>query len=261
MTDPVRSAARVLDLIELLSSEPAGLHLSAAAERLSLPKSSTLMLLRTLVARKYLRRTEADRYVLSPDYHSGAFGWRAAPFAQLTAAAEPTLHALVAALEESATFGVPGDVGEARVLAKVVAPVEVRWDSDISRPIPVYCTAIGRALLSGMAPDERIRQLAALPLRQVTACTVTDPDRILAIVEEAAQRGYVIAAEEAALGGTGVAAPVFDQRGVVIGAVNVSCVTSRVPEKRAAIIDAVVDAAAEIGRRALGCRSALAAVA
>ncbi|WP_163068384.1 helix-turn-helix domain-containing protein, partial [Acinetobacter baumannii] len=49
MTATVRSAARVLDVLEYLAGQAGGASLSEASEALGLPKSSTLMLLRTLL--------------------------------------------------------------------------------------------------------------------------------------------------------------------------------------------------------------------
>ena len=56
MTDNVLSAARVLDLIELIAAASDGVLLREATVRLNAPKSSTLMLLRTLVNRGYVAR-------------------------------------------------------------------------------------------------------------------------------------------------------------------------------------------------------------
>ena len=249
MTSVVRSVARAFDLIELLSCEPGGISLSHAAQRLAMPKSSTLMLLRTLSARGYANRVGGDLYMLSPQFRAGAFGWRAVPYAKLIAAVEPILDRLVEELCESATFGILGEPGEAQVLAKAVPDVEIRWDSDISRPIPLYCTAVGRALLSGLSAEEQVRQLTARDIRPITPFTVTDPAELLAIVEEAARCGHAVSAEEFALGGTGIAAPVFDGANTLIGALNVSCVSSRVQSKRESIFVALRQGTAEIGRR------------
>ena len=62
LNNSVRSAARALDLLEHLAQREAGTSLSETAAALSLPKSSTLMLLRTLTSRGYVTRDEADRY-------------------------------------------------------------------------------------------------------------------------------------------------------------------------------------------------------
>jgi DNA-binding IclR family transcriptional regulator len=249
MNDTVRSAARVLDIVELLSNAPSAMTLSGIAERMSTPKSSTLMLLRTLVARGYAVRTDSDRYEITADYRAGAFGWRAGAEANLIAASLPILERLTAELGESTTLGVLAGPGEARLLRKVIANVEIRWDSDTARPIPLYCTAIGRALLSPLPIDEQRRQLEALPRPRVTDGTVTRMEDLLTILARVRAAGHVIVSEEFALGGTGFAAPILDQDGGVLGALNVACVTGRLGDNRDAVVAALMDGKAEIEQR------------
>jgi DNA-binding IclR family transcriptional regulator len=248
VTATVRSAMRALDLIEFLSGQSKGTSLSQAAEQFSMPKSSTLMLLRTLVARGYVQRTDADRYVLTEEFRTGAFGWQGVPFANLAAMAQPQMQRLVNSLHESVTFGVMAAPGYARLLSKVVSDEEIRWDSALGVQIPLYCTANGRALLAPLSPAEREVHLAAAPMKQYTPHTVTDKARIASMLDEIAQQGYTIVMEEFALGGTGVAAPILNNKGRPVGALNVSCVTSRFHEKRAQVIAELLDAAANISR-------------
>jgi IclR family pca regulon transcriptional regulator len=249
MNDTVRSAARVLDMVELLSNAPSAMTLSGIAERMSTPKSSTLMLLRTLVARGYAVRTDNDRYEIAADYRAGAFGWRAGSEANLVTAALPILEQMTAELGESTTLGILAGPGEARLLRKIIADVAIRWDSDTARPIPLYCTAIGRALLSPLPIDEQRRQLEALPRPRVTHGTITKMDDLIGILARVRATGHVIVSEEFALGGTGFAAPILDQDGGVLGAINVACVTSRLADKQDAVIAALMRGKVEIERR------------
>ena len=243
MTATVRSAMRALDLIEFLSGETKGTSLSEAAERFSMPKSSTLMLLRTLVARGYVQRTETDLYVLTEEFRTGAFGWQGVPFASLAALAQPVMQALSHTLGESVIFGVMSAPGYARLLCKVISDEEIRWDSELGIQLPLYCTAVGRALLAPLSATERAAHLAAVPMKAVTPHTVTDQARICSMLDEIAQQGYNVVMEEFALGGTGVAAPVLNAQGRPVAALNVSCVTSRFHDKRAKVIAAVMEGA------------------
>jgi len=248
MTATVRSAMRALDLIEFLSGETKGTSLSEAADRFSMPKSSTLMLLRTLVARGYVQRTETDLYVLTEEFRTGAFGWQGVPFASLAALAQPVMQSLSRALGESVIFGVMAAPGYARLLSKVISDEEIRWDSELGVQIPLYCTAVGRALLAPLSASERTAHLAAVPLKAVTPHTITDPARISSMLDEIAQQGYNIVMEEFALGGTGVAAPIVNVQGRPVAALNISCVTSRFHDKRAKVISAVMEGAHTISR-------------
>ena len=61
-----RSLARGLDILELLSEEPAGLELHRIAKALDIPKSSAFNLIHTLLDKRYVTYDEAtSRYALS----------------------------------------------------------------------------------------------------------------------------------------------------------------------------------------------------
>lgn len=255
MPDNVLSAARVLDLVELIAASQDGVLLREATARLKAPKSSTLMLLRTLVNRGYARRDPlSDRYSLTDRYRAGAFGWTVDPHARLVAAARPVMDALSQELGESMTFGVCDCTGYARILTQVVADVEVRYTANISRPIPLYCTAIGRVLVSRRPQTEWRELIGQEPLPAVTRHTVVDPEEILRIIARARDDGHAIVMEEFALGGTGVAAPVLDADGQALGALNMGCVTNRFEDKRDRVVAAVMAGARSLGEqlRALG---------
>lgn len=255
MTDNVLSAARVLDLIELIAAAPDGVLLREATLQLSAPKSSTLMLLRTLVNRGYVARDPlSDRYTLAERFRTGGFGWSVDRYASLVAAARPIMEELVAALGESTTFGVFHAAGHAKVVAQVVADVEVRYAANTELPIPLYCTAIGRVLVSGRPQADWSPMVGDGPFPAVTRHTVTDKATILEILSRVRGQGYAVVMEEFALGGTGVAAPVFDREGRVVAALNVGCVTNRFEDKRDRVVTAVKAAAGAVSEQ-LGHRA------
>ncbi|HEY9235249.1 MULTISPECIES: IclR family transcriptional regulator [Phenylobacterium] len=244
MTENVLSAARVLDLIELIAAADEGVLLREATMRLNAPKSSTLMLLRTLVNRGYVYRdTVSDRYVLADQHRSGGFGWISDPHARLVAAARPFMESLSQALGESMNFAVLDKPGHARALTQVVADVEVRYVANINRPIPLYCTAIGRVLVSRQPEAEWGQMIGEGPFLALTRYTQTDPIEIMKIIGQVRDQGHAVVMEEFALGGTGVAAPVLGADGRAVAALNIGCVTSRFAEKRERLIGAVMAAA------------------
>lgn len=255
MTDNVLSAARVLDLVELIAGSEDGVLLREATARLNAPKSSTLMLLRTLVNRGYAYRDPvSERYRLSQEYRAGGFGWTPAPNARLIAVARPVMEEVSAELGESVTLGAYDRKGAAHLLTQVEADVEVRYTAALGRPIPLFCTAIGRVLLSREHEEARPILLGEGPFPALTRHTVTDPDEILRIVARARTDGYAIVMEEFALGGTGVAAPILDADGHALGALNIGCVTARFEDKRDRVIATV-----QVGAQTIAARMGLVA--
>jgi DNA-binding IclR family transcriptional regulator len=240
----VRSAARVLDLLEYLQGQAEPRSLSQIAVDLLLPKSSTLLLLRTLVDRGYALRNAGDRYVAAPH--------RVAPQAihdRLVEVALPEMRACSARTRETVLLGVMVEGGRMRVLAKQVSPQELRYDADLTALRPSYCTAMGRVVLAALPRAQRQRVLAARKLRPFTPHTVTDPAAIEAILRQAEQDGYASVEEQYLLGASGVAAPIRDGGGRVVAALDIASVTSRFAATRAALVAAAVSCAEAIGRQ------------
>lgn len=97
-----------------------------------------------------------------------------------------------------------------------------QYSTLIGRRMPTYCSAGGRATLARL-PVEEVRQiLAASDLRPMTPVTLTDPDAIMAKIDEARERGYGFVAGESSPGELVVAAPVMDATGRPIAAVHIA---------------------------------------
>jgi IclR family pca regulon transcriptional regulator len=88
--------------------------------------------------------------------------------------------------------------------------------------LPASCTSMGRVLLAARDPaDARARMLAGRP-RALTPHTVTDPDRLAAILAEVRAQGYCIVDQELELGLISIAMPLINVRGEVVAAFNLS---------------------------------------
>lgn len=140
--------------------------------------------------------------------------------------ANPVLSAVNSACDETVSLVEP--CGDQMVyIATFTSRKPIVAYMTIGSRMPMYCTAAGRAYLSGL-PDEEIRQiLRNSPRPQLTVHTKTNPDEILALVQEARNRGFSTNFEEFYLGHMNVGAPVLDGRGRAIAAVNLVAPTSR----------------------------------
>lgn len=254
MNQEVKSAARVLDVLELLSRSAAPLALKDIAQALTLPKSSAHGLLHTLLARGYVERDTGDRYALPASLKQSP-GWIGGSDAQLAALARPVLEQLRDALDESVFLGVRATGGNVKVIAKAVSRAPIRYDSDDPGLRPAYCTGMGRILLAFWDDAAVDAYFARTRLRPYTPRTVTDERKLRAILARIRSDGYAVLEEEFVLGGSATAAPVYRGDGSVVAALNVGTVSSRYPAAREQIIGGVVRAAATISQR-LGHRRA-----
>ena len=92
---------------------------------------------------------------------------------------------------------------------------------------PAYATSMGRVLLAGLHPDELDKTIAGLDLRSYTETTVHDAAELRRAIGVVRERGYAIVDQELEEGLRSAAAPVRDDSGSVIAAVNVSVHASR----------------------------------
>ena len=92
--------------------------------------------------------------------------------------------------------------------------------SQIGKRSPVYCTALGKVLLSGM-DDEAVRAvLAEKPLQAYTPATLTDPQAVLQEVRLTRQHGYALDRAEHEPEVFCLAMPIHDYRGQLIAALS-----------------------------------------
>jgi DNA-binding IclR family transcriptional regulator len=102
------------------------------------------------------------------------------------------------------------------------APTRVQSMGWVGRTAPIYCTAVGRALLVD-EPDGAILQLlASRSMDQVGPNTATTPKAYMERIAEARERGFSVADEELEAGLVAVATPVRNPEGRIIAAINIS---------------------------------------
>ncbi|MCC6468325.1 MAG: IclR family transcriptional regulator [Alphaproteobacteria bacterium] len=254
MNTEVKSAARVLELLELLARCPAPIALKDVVATLGIPKSSAHGLLQTLVARGYAERDGTDRYAFHESLRQSP-GWVGGSEAQLLALAQPIMDQLRDELGETVFLGVRGARGDVKALGKAASRAPIRYDADLVGLRPAYCTAMGRVLLAWWDPASTEAYLTRTKLRAYTANTVTDRQKLHGLLAQVRLDGYAVLDQEYVLGGTATAAPVLHRDGTVAAALNVGTVSSRYPQAKRQIIAAVIRAAGRISQR-LGYRKA-----
>ena len=238
-TVSVKSAARILDVLELLAGLPHGIRVNELARRLAMPKSSASSLVATLEGRGYLDVAD-DGYRLAEAFRRN--GWVGGMTAALVRASRTIMERLVAATGESAFLGMPTQQLDVRYVAKVVSDHPLRYDGELTALRPAYCTSIGQAILAYLPARTVDRYFETHELVAVTSRTVTDVDALRKTLAQARARGYVTIADSHVLGASGAAAPVFAGDRVVAG-IAVIAPTARFEAARKRIVPAVVEAA------------------
>lgn len=199
--------------------EQGPLGVTRIAEMLGREKSQVSRTLKTLSEFGLVERDAETR--------GYRLGWRVYALAsvagerRLLDVGRPVLQQLVAEFGERAFLSVRNGPESITILSES-APTRVQSTGWVGRTAPLYCTAVGRALMVDESDDVVRQVLGALPMQPVGPNTATDVDCFMTRLGAARACGYAVADEELEVGLLSVAAPVRDARGQVVAAVNVS---------------------------------------
>ncbi len=242
-----RGSERVLILLEWLAGRTRAVTLAEASAALDAPKSSVLNLLRMLVEMGYAER-EGDssyRLVRLPGEVSAGH----VQSGTLLRRCEPAVRKAVAESRESGFIAVV-DGAYVRYLCKILPDREIRYDRNIEIPRRTVQVSSGIAILTGLS-DASLTDEAA----RAEAEGLSDAPALVARVQQARAAGYALTKRGVVEGAAGVAAPILDAKGKVVGALNIAGPAERLAENLDDIIKIVRAGAAEASA-ALGWRGA-----
>ncbi|MFD1367275.1 IclR family transcriptional regulator [Actinoplanes sichuanensis] len=230
-TSQVKSAARVLDVLDDIAANGPGTQLQLA-KRLGIPKSSLHALLRTMCARGWLD-TDQTGSIYRLGVHTLTVSSAYLDGDPVLSRARAVMDEIAAATEETVHLG-RLEGAEIIYTAKRESKHPLRMYSAVGRRLPAYSTALGRAMLAELPEGDR-GGLVPHEIKAFTSQTITDRDALLAIIDKAAQFGYAEESEESCLGVRcfGVALP-FSHRS--IDAISVAVPISRLSQGREDLI-------------------------
>jgi IclR family acetate operon transcriptional repressor len=183
----VQSIERAFDLLEMLADAGGALGLSELASTSGLPLPTVHRLMRTLVNRGYVRQEASRRYTLgSRLIRLGEISGRT-----LGTWLRPVLAQLVRETGETANLAML-DGDEVVYIAQVPSPHSMRMFTEPGRRVRPHCTAVGKALLAELPPEQARALLQRDGMPAYTPTTITDPDLLLAHLEVIRKQGYAI---------------------------------------------------------------------
>jgi len=138
-------------------------------------------------------------------------------------------------------------------------PDDVVQILEVGASIPWHACALGQAI-AAYVDGEALHTLMSAPLRPLTGRTHTTKAVLSRVLAKVRTEGYSVENQELNVGDGGIAAPIFDRRGVVAGSVGVVGPTERLlaPAARPALARAVVETARAISRDLSGRRLSMA---
>ena len=227
----VGSTEKAFQVLHAFDGPQRHMTLADIARAAGLDRSATQRLVYTLETLGYLRRIEGTRnYGLTSKVLQFSHSYLKAN--DLIDRASPYLLEISRNLGETTNLH-ELDGHEVVFVARFPGAHLINIDIVIGSRLPTFFTASGTAILSALPEEERLALLKRTPLEPLTPYTVTDPDKLLERVRVAAQRGYAVIANETVMGDISVAAPIIDEHGRAVAAVNISVPTTRWTKERA----------------------------
>ncbi|MCF2528964.1 IclR family transcriptional regulator [Yinghuangia soli] len=245
----LRRALLVLEYVRDHAAGPYGLTLTQIADALGLSKSTVLRLATPLLDTQLLARDrESGHFRLGPG--ALALGQAYLASLDLRTVASDEAHRLMREWGGTVHLCVP-DAPHVVYIDKVENETQVRMASRIGSRAPMYCTAVGKAMLAWL-PEDVVGLVVAAGLPPITARTLTEPESLRAELARIRARGYSVDDRENEPEVRCVAAPIFDHDNAVTGALSVSGLTSRVTAARVRELGPSVAAAAQRVSKILG---------
>jgi len=246
----VKSADRVLDVLELLAERGREMSHTELAAALAIPKSSLSHLLRNLAARGYLRLSDARGYALGPSVT--VLARRSVQTFDLVALARPIVDRVRDATLETVGLNVLRD-DETECLYSATGTLPLLYTMRIGDRAPLYATSSGKVLLAHLPEAKREAYLARVRFAPFTPHTLRSIAKLRAQLAAVRAEGLGYSREEFTAGIVGMAAPVLNAASEPVAAINVATPSVRFDEAAKTRIGALLKrAAAELTRALAG---------
>lgn len=226
---PNRTLGRGLAMLELLGNHPEGLALFELAERLNLPRSTAFNLARTLTDLDYAWfNAENNRYSLG--LRMFEVGSAAINRIDIMSVIRSCMTEIYQQINETMHLAILCD-RDVLYIDKIESTRSVHMSSHVGSRKPLYCTALGKAILAGMA-DQQVRTLyRKTPLAAITEHTITSMPELLRQLSIIRDRGYATERDENDRGVCCAAVFLRDEEGQPKYAISVSAPSFRAGEE------------------------------
>lgn len=227
----VGSTEKAFQVLHAFDGPQRHMTLADIVRAADLDRSATQRLVYTLETLGYLKRIEGTRnYGLTSKVLQFSHSYLKAN--DLIDRASPYLLEISRNLGETTNLH-ELDGHEVVFVARFPGRHLINIDIVIGSRLPTFFTASGTAILSALPEGERLALLERTPLLPLTPFTVTDTKALLERVRVAARRGYAVIMNETVMGDISVAAPIIDEHGRAVAAINISVPTTRWTSERA----------------------------
>jgi IclR family pca regulon transcriptional regulator len=196
------------------------MSLSEMARRIGVSRSSAFRLVHTLQRLGYLEREdETKNYRLGARVMSLGYSFLASK--DIAELARPDLQRLRNATRCSTHLGIL-DGAEVIYIARFAAHKPVSAMIAVGARVPAHATTMGRIILAFKPAAYVAEHFGGRPLAKFSEQTPVTLEALAGMLDADRRRGYVISHSNFEAGIASIAAPIFDAKGEIVGAINVS---------------------------------------
>jgi IclR family pca regulon transcriptional regulator len=227
-TPPRREAmgglAKGLAVIRAFTRDHAALNLSDIARSAGIPAATARRCLLTLEELGYLTRSGRNFLLRPKVLELGAAYIESMNIEQVT---KNHLEELARATADSAALCVL-DGADIVYVARASVRTLLRLEAHVGSRFPAHATSTGRVLLAGVSSERLQHYFQTAKLEALTERTVTDPQKLRALIGDCRRSGYSVVEDELAYGVIALAVPVLDHNARVVAALNSSSHSRRI---------------------------------
>jgi len=226
----IKSVTKAIRLLDTLGEGVGSYGVSELARMVDMDKSSVSRMLRTLEQAGYVEQDSVtQRYSLGLSL--GVLGYKALRRMDLRGASRPILEKLTEITNECAHMAIMAD-NRAFYVDQVAPGRGIGMDVPVGTLAPLYCTALGKALLAFQPEDIREDIMKKIVFEPYTRRTISSIDALRDMLAKVRAQGVAFDDEEFSVGVRCIAAPVFRFDGLVCAAIGVSGPSPRVTDMR-----------------------------
>lgn len=237
------SAGKALEILFYLAKVSGEVSLARMSKETGMNKATALRYLSVLESKGVVERRQGGWSLGLSLFELGS---KVPVRALVVEKVRPIIERLARESGESANLAcLAGD--SAIYLDRAEANRSLRMRSAPGDRLPLYCTGVGKAILSQL-PEDRIRALlGSQPLPKINETTLTEPEDVIREAQRSRELGYGVDREEYEIGLTCYAMPLRLPGSDFAGAISISGPSARMrnPESKERFLALLKDATEE----------------
>lgn len=211
---------RALDILELLSIEREGLGVTEIGVKLDINKSTVHRIVTALTERGYIEK-DTSKLVYKLGLKFVELSSMYLNNVELKTEARTYLWELTNKLGLTTHLGILDGI-EIVYIDKIDIVSSRRLYSQIGKRIPIYCSALGKAILSSIGDKECNMLLSECSFEKFTTNTLNNKEEVIKQIQYNKRHGWFIDDEEHEEGIRCLAAPIYDYMNKVVAAISIS---------------------------------------